>query len=136
MSHYRIVQDYSHSPAKVWRALTDPALVPLWTATGQGARPIGFATQVGTRFQFVGKPTVGWNAPDEVTEVSCRIEPREGGTRLIFEHTGFSGVGGFIVGRILASVRRKMLAVGLPAVLDALDEEGRLRPGSPLAARP
>src|SRR5262249_55353224 len=61
MSEYRIVQEYRHSPAKVWRALTDPALVPLWTATGQGARPVGFSTQVGTKFQFVGKPTVGWN---------------------------------------------------------------------------
>jgi uncharacterized protein YndB with AHSA1/START domain len=155
MSQYRVVQDYPHSPAKVWRALTDPTLVPLWTVTGQGGRPVGFSKQVGTRFQFVGKPTVGWNgvvdcevlevreqsllryswigtAKDDVTEVSCRLEPRDGGTRLIWEHTGFSGVGGFIVSKTLGSVRRKMLGIGLPAVLDEIDEEGRLPPGSPL----
>jgi uncharacterized protein YndB with AHSA1/START domain len=155
MSQYCIVQDYRHSPAKVWRVLTDPALVPLWTATGQGGRPVGFSKEVGTRFQLVGKPTVGWNgvvdcevlevreqsllryswrggAKDDVTEVSCRLEPRDGGTRLVFEHTGFSGIGGFIVSKILASVRRKMLGVGFPAVLDDIDEEGKLRPGSRL----
>jgi uncharacterized protein YndB with AHSA1/START domain len=94
MSDYRIVKDYPHSAAKVWRALTDPALVPLWTASGR------------------------------------RLEPHSGGTRLTFEHTGFSGVGGFVVSRILASVRKKMLGVGLPAVLDDIDDDGELRPGS------
>jgi hypothetical protein len=34
---------------------------------------------------------------------------------------------------VLAFARRKMLGVGLPAVLDDLDEGGSLRPGSPLA---
>jgi uncharacterized protein YndB with AHSA1/START domain len=73
MSGYRIVQDYPHSLGKVWRALTDPALIPLWTATGRGARPVGFSKQVGTRFQFVGKPTVGWNGV-----VDCEVlEVRE-----------------------------------------------------------
>lgn len=158
MSEYRIVRDYPHSPAKVWRALTEPDLIPLWTVTGQGARPVGFSKQVGTRFQFVGKPTVGWNgvvdcevlevreqsllryswlgsAKDDVTEVSCRLEPHDGGTRLIFEHTGFAGIGGLIVSGILASVRKKMLGVGLPALLDQIDEDGRLRSGSGLAAK-
>ena len=47
---------------KVWRAVTDPDLVPLWTATGQGAPPVGLAPVAGTRFQFVAKPVV----PDEI----------------------------------------------------------------------
>ncbi len=34
--------------------------------------------------------------------------------------------------RILGHVRRKMLRNGLPAVLNDLDEDGRLRPGSTL----
>jgi hypothetical protein len=33
---------------------------------------------------------------------------------------------------MLASVRKKMLSVGLPAVLADLDDDGKLRPGSPL----
>jgi uncharacterized protein YndB with AHSA1/START domain len=159
MSEYLVVNDYRHSVAKVWRALTDPALIPLWTVTGQGGRPVGFAPVVGTRFQFRAKPMPGWSgvvdcevlevrAPsllryswvgegeDNVTEVTCRLEPHDGGTRLTFEHTGFAGIGGFVVSKILAAVRRKMLGVGLAAVLDDLDEDGALRPGSSLTPKP
>jgi uncharacterized protein YndB with AHSA1/START domain len=152
VSEFSIVQEYPHPPAKVWRALTDPALIPLWTSTGRGGRPVGFSTAVGTRFKYVAKPMPGWNGivecevlearepsllryswvggdKDDVTTVTCRLEPHQGGTRFTWEHTGFTGIGGFLVSRMLASVRRKMLGVGLPAVLDDLDDDGRLRPG-------
>jgi uncharacterized protein YndB with AHSA1/START domain len=158
MSEFRIVHDYAHSPSKVWRALTDPELIPLWTATGQGAHPVGFSTKIGTKFQFVAKPTPGWSgvvecevlevreqsllryswkgaAEGEVTQVTFRLEPHDRGTRLTFEHTGFTGIGGFVVANILASVRKKMLTVGLVAVLDDIDDEGRLRPDSSLKAK-
>jgi hypothetical protein len=49
-----------------------------------------------------------------------------GGTRFTYEHTGFTGVGGFFLAKLLGSVRRKMLRVGLPAVLDDLDDHGML----------
>ena len=72
MSDIRIERDYPHPPAKVWRAVTDPALIPLWTSTGQGGRPVGFSTTVGTKFQFVAKPKPGWNGvvDCEVLEVN------------------------------------------------------------------
>jgi uncharacterized protein YndB with AHSA1/START domain len=160
MSEYRVVNDYPYSPARVWHALTDPALVPLWTATGQGGRPVGFAPAVGTRFQFVAKPMPGWSgivdcevlearAPsllryswvgdakdDDVTQVTYRLEPHHAGTRFTCEHTGFTGVGGFLVSRILASVRKKMLRVGLPAVLADIDDDGTLRADSKLRRTP
>jgi len=60
MADIHIVRDYPHPPAKVWRAVTDPDLIPLWTVTGQGARPVGFAPVAGTKFQFVAKPVPGW----------------------------------------------------------------------------
>lgn len=155
MSDYRIVREYPHAPAKVWRALTDPALIPLWTSTGKGGRPVGFLPIVGTRFQFVAKPMPGWGGvvrcevldvdepallryswqgdeKDDVTVVAYRLEPLPGGTRLAWEHTGFTGVGGFVVSRVLASVRKSMLDVGLPALLDDMDDAARLRPGSVL----
>jgi uncharacterized protein YndB with AHSA1/START domain len=156
MSDIRIVNDYPHPPAKVWRALTDPELIPLWTATGQGARPEGFSTEVGTRFKFVGKPVPGWNgivlcevlearepsllryswANDEngaVTQVTYRLEPHGAGTRFIYEHTGFTGIGGFLLANVvLGPVRKKMLAKGLPAVLNDIDDDGKLRPASTL----
>ena len=155
MSDIRIVRDYPHSPAKVWRAVTDPDLIPLWTATGAGGRPEGFTPVVGTKFQFVAKPKPGWNgvvdcevlevdepsllrwswtdtSSGDVSVVLYRIEPHGDGTRFIYEHTGFTGVGGFFMAQLLGHVRRKMLSVGLPAVLDDLDDEGGLRLGSTL----
>ena len=38
MSEYRVVQDYPDPPERVWCALTDPEIVPLWTSTGRQAR--------------------------------------------------------------------------------------------------
>lgn len=146
MSEFRIVRDYPYPVAEVWRVLTDPELVPRWTTTGQGGRPEGFAPVVGTRFRFVAKPTPGWrgivdcevlevDAPrllryswvgDEggpATHVAYRLAPHPGGTRFTWEHTGFTGIGGFVMCRLLRSVRRKMLGVAVPAVLAA--EVGR-----------
>ena len=147
MSEIRIVRDYPHPPAMVWRALTDPALVPLWTATGAGGRPEGFTPAVGTRFRFIAKPKPGWNGivncevlevnepsllryswtgdeGGDTTEVSYQLEPRPGGTRFSYQHTGFTGVGGAFMAALLGHVRRKMLNVGLPAVLSDLDDHG------------
>jgi uncharacterized protein YndB with AHSA1/START domain len=141
MSEIRIVRDYPHPPASVWRAVTDPELVSRWTVTGRGGKPVGFAPSVGTKFRIVGKPVPGWrgivycevleiNEPDllryswrdeennSATIVTYRIEPHASGTRFTFTHTGFTGIGGFFIRKILGTVRSKMLTVGLPAVLD------------------
>jgi uncharacterized protein YndB with AHSA1/START domain len=158
MSDIRIVRDYPHAQAKVWRALTDPALIPLWTATGAGGRAEGFKPVVGTRFQWIARPKPGWRgvvdcevlavsepsllryswAGDEggdVTEVTYRLEARDSGTRFTYEHTGFTGIGGIFMSILLGHVRRKMLSVGLPAVLADLGDDGTLRPGSTLRPR-
>jgi len=157
VSAIHIVKDYPHPPEMVWRAVTDPALIPLWTVTGAGARTEGFATVVGTEFKFVAKPRPGWSgvvecvvleaqAPSllryswadpggEVTEVAYRIEPHAGGTRFTYDHTGFTGVGGFFLAKLLGRVRRTMLGKGLTAVLDDLDDHGALCSGSTLTAK-
>jgi uncharacterized protein YndB with AHSA1/START domain len=155
VSEIRIAVDYPHSLAKVWRALTDPALIPLWTSTGAGGRPEGFAPVAGTKFRLIAAPKPGWNGivdcevlevdeprllryswvdgnGGEVTLVAYRLEPHAGGTRFTYEHTGFTGVGGIFMAQLLGHVRRKMLRVGLPAVLDDLDEHGALRADSTL----
>jgi uncharacterized protein YndB with AHSA1/START domain len=103
MSEIRIVRDYPYPVMLVWRALTDPGLIPLWTATGAGGRPEGFAAVPGTRFRFVARPRPGWNGivncevleadepsllryswtddgGGETTEVTYRLEPHGGGT--------------------------------------------------------
>jgi len=151
MTDIRIVRDYPHPPAKVWRALTDPALIALW-----GMRPEGFSPVVGTRFKFVAKPNPGWrgfvecevlevrepsvlgyswigNENDKPTRVTFTLEPQAGGTRVTFEHTGFAGVGGFLLAKLMmAPGWKKMFGTTLPAVLADIDEEGKLRPGSTL----
>jgi hypothetical protein len=66
---------------------------------------------------------------DAPTFVSYLLEPCSGGTRFPYEHTGFSGVGGFFVSRTLRRVRNKMLSAGLPTLLADLDDDGRLRAG-------
>jgi uncharacterized protein YndB with AHSA1/START domain len=159
MREMKIVREYAQPPNVVWAALTNPALVPLWTSTGQGGRPEGFETEVGTRFKYVGKPFPGWDGivrcqvlaveehrllrydwrnkeTDEPTVVTNVLEGLPGGgTRLTWEHTGFRGVEGLIMAKLLGRVRRKMLDEGLPAVLNDLDQHGELRPGSTLRAR-
>jgi len=150
MSEFHIIREYPHSAEKVWRALTDQELVPLWTATGRGGTPEGFAPVVGNHFRFVGKPVPGWDGVVncEVLEVEPPIRLRhtwqgdehepsivtwqivrtETGSRLTYDHTGFSGVDGLIMSKfVLGPIRRRMLTRGLPAVLDAIDDSGKLR---------
>jgi uncharacterized protein YndB with AHSA1/START domain len=145
-SDIHIVNEYPHPKERVWRALTDPALIPLWTKEGLGARPEGFSAVAGTRFKFVAKPQPWWRGVVECevmevraplllsyswvgdegeppTLVTYRLAPIEGGTRFTFEHTGFRGIGGFMMSKVLSRVRKKMLGVGLPALLNKLDDE-------------
>jgi uncharacterized protein YndB with AHSA1/START domain len=154
LSDIQLVRDYPHAPAKVWRALTDPALIALW-----GMRPEGFAPIVGTRFKFIGKPNPGWrgfiecevlearepsllrlswvgNDATEPTQVTYTLEPHAGGTRLHFEHIGFQGVGGFLLSKIMMLPGWKnMLSSSFPAVLAEIDDSGTLRAGSTLAPK-
>lgn len=154
MTDIRIVRDYPHSPAKVWRALTDPALIALWAM-----RPEGFAAVVGNRSRFVAKPQPGWrgfvecevlevrerellryswigNEGDAPTFVSYRLEPHSGGTRLVFEHAGFKGLGGFLLAKLMMGPGwRKMLRGPFESVLAELDANGTLPPGTTLAPR-
>ncbi len=155
MSEIHITREYPQPIETVWRALTDPAIVPRWTATGAGGRPEGFQLVVGSTFRFVGKPKPGWNgivncqvlevsAPSllryswtddggaDVTEVTYRLTPLSGGgTRFSYDHLGFTGLSGIFMAKLLGHVRRKMLTVGLPAVLRDLDDSAP-RPARPV----
>ena len=151
MSTIRIVRDYPHPREKVWRVLTEPALMALW-----GMRPEGFLPVVGTRFKLFGEPNKHWrgyvecvvlevqepskfryswvgNDDGKETTVSYTLEAQAGGTRLSFEHSGFSGLGGFFMTQmIMGPGWKKMLDGAIPLVLNELDAAGQLRPGSPL----
>jgi uncharacterized protein YndB with AHSA1/START domain len=144
MSDIRIVRDFPYPQSTVWRAMTEPELVAQWTVTGRGGRPEGFSPTVGTHFRLVGKPMPGWDGvvecevleadPPSVlrytwrgdgkgrpTCVAYRLAPTDSGTRLEFEHTGFTGLGGFVMAKlILGPIRTKMLDRGLPPVLQRI----------------
>ena len=61
MAEIEMVETYDRPRVVVWKALTDPALVPCWTSTGRGGRPEGFRPEVGTQFRFLGRPFPGWD---------------------------------------------------------------------------
>ncbi|WP_131739267.1 SRPBCC family protein [Actinomadura roseirufa] len=95
-----------HPPAKVWRALTDPALLGRWLM------PNDFRPVVGHRFTFTTRPIpsagfdgtipcrvldldeerllrISWNGGGLDTTVTWRLVPEGRGTRLFVRHAGF-----------------------------------------------
>ncbi|HEY1920003.1 MAG TPA: SRPBCC domain-containing protein [Streptosporangiaceae bacterium] len=111
MSDFRIVRDYQQSPVQVWRVLTDPELIVECEVLEVNAPSL-------LRYSWAG------DEGGDVTQVAYRLEPHAGGTRFTYEHTGFTGVGGLFMAKLLGRVRRKMLTVGLPAVLALLSDDG------------
>ncbi len=150
MSDIRIVRDYPHPPSKVWRVLTEPALMALL-----GMRPEGYAPVVGTRFRLVGEANPAWRGFVECevlearepsvlryawdddgkgrpTHVAYTLEPHAGGTRLTVEHTGFIGIGGILFTKLVMGPGWRTTLGRLSAVLLDVDDGGNLRPGSTL----
>ncbi|GAA1296520.1 hypothetical protein Psi02_12900 [Planotetraspora silvatica] len=95
-----------HPPAKVWRALTDPALQERWLMAGD-MKPV-----VGHRFTFTTRPIpqvefdgviscevldveegrllrISWRGGSLDTTVTWRLVAEGQGTRLFVEHAGF-----------------------------------------------
>src|SRR4051812_30876721 len=109
----KVQHGYAHPRAKVWRAITEPALMQKW-----GMRPEGFAAVVGTKFKLVDDgPHKGWRGFVEcevlevqhervlkTTWVGDEKQPPQtvtytladdgaGGCTLTLEHDGFHGLG-------------------------------------------
>jgi uncharacterized protein YndB with AHSA1/START domain len=97
--------DLHHSPKKVWRALTDPALLAEWLLPA-----IGFKLEPGAAFMFKTQPHPGWDGTvqcrileideprrisyawvvvDLDTVVTFTLTPTESGTRLSLVQSGF-----------------------------------------------
>lgn len=99
--------DLQHSPAKVWRALTEPALLAEWLLP-----VIGLELERGAAFTFKSQPYPGWDGivncrilgiePHEKLSYSWRVEdmdldtvvtftltPTPSGTRLSIVQSGF-----------------------------------------------
>lgn len=97
--------DLPHPPAKVWRALTDPALLAQWLLP-----VIGYTLEPGAEFTFTAPPQPGWDGVvlcrlrefepqkrlawswvvgDIDTVVTFTLTPTASGTRLAIVQSGF-----------------------------------------------
>jgi uncharacterized protein YndB with AHSA1/START domain len=128
--------DLPYPQAEVWRALTDPVALAEWLMPVRDFAPV-----VGTRFTFTSKPMPGWDGivhcevteVDEphrlaytwqgsrmraVTTVRWRLSPSDSrGTRLRLDHTGFTGLGGFVLSLMHRAGWRRMLRDRITALL-------------------
>lgn len=93
----RVDQFVAAPPAKVWRLLTEPALMRLWWAEGQVAAVVGHqftldmpgygkqpctVLEVNPPHLFVYTFTAAWT-------LTWRLEAEGEGTRVFLEHSGF-----------------------------------------------
>lgn len=89
-----------HPPARVWRALTDPALLGRWLMQNDFQPVVGhtFTLDTGawgaTHCEVLAlEPTsllrISWKNPPLDTTVTWRLVPEGAGTRLYVEHAGF-----------------------------------------------
>ncbi len=97
--------DLHHAPEKVWRALTDPALLTEWLLP-----VVGLKLETGASFTFNTQPQPGWDGvvhcrvrdievnrklsytwvvEDLDTVVTFTLVPTESGTRLMIVQSGF-----------------------------------------------
>ena len=138
---------YPHPPERVWRALTDPAIVATWLMESD------IEPRVGHRFQFRTKPAPGFDGivhcevleadpprrlayswaggptRDRPTRVEWTLTPIDGGTRVLLEHSGFHGVSGFFLRTMLGRGWGHKLTQPqhFPAVLNGLAQSERPR---------
>ena len=98
--------DLTHPPAKVWRALTEPALLSEWLLP-----VVGLRLEPGAAFRFETQPYPGWDGvvncrmleiepqrriryawtvPFLDTEVTFTLAPTASGTRLSLVQSGFT----------------------------------------------
>lgn len=97
--------DFPHSPQKVWRALTEPALLAQWLLPA-----VGLKLERGAAFTFQTQPVAGWDGivqcriaevephrklsydwgvGEMATVVTFTLTPTTSGTRLSLVHSGF-----------------------------------------------
>lgn len=80
--------DLPHSPEKVWRALTEPALLAEWLLPA-----VGFKLQQGAAFTFQAQPVAGWDGT-----VQCRIAELETQRKLSYDWGGGARYGWRMMG--------------------------------------
>lgn len=133
---------YPYSPDQVWVALTDPSAMSDWLM------PNDFEAKVGHRFNFTTKPAPGfdgivncevleldrprrvsysWEGGGIDTIVTYDLNAEGDGTRVIMEQSGFTGLRGFMISKILGGGWKKMVEASLPTAASKV-RDGVYRP--------
>jgi uncharacterized protein YndB with AHSA1/START domain len=121
----RLSRFINHSPAKVWRALTDPEMHAKWWAAGDVKAEVGhrFTLDMGKFGQqscevLVVEPErlLSYSfAPGTLdTTITWRLEPEDSGTRLYLEHSGFD------LDSPLAKMAFEGMGRGWPSILERI----------------
>jgi uncharacterized protein YndB with AHSA1/START domain len=144
MKSIRRQRVYPHPPDRVWTCLIDPRILATWLMPTENFEPI-----VGQRFRFRTKPAPGFDGiihctvleaerPRRLvytfgsgkkgiqfpTTVAWTLEQTRDGTRLTLEHSGFRGVGGFLLRSMMSNGWGKKLTRYMDVVLDRLEASG------------
>jgi uncharacterized protein YndB with AHSA1/START domain len=138
MTSIKLERRYRHSTKRVWRALTDRAAISEW-----GMKTDDFEPKVGAKFILRGEPNRAWRGFVECEVVECIpekiiaytwqgnerepptlvrfiLEADGDGTKLSFEHSGFRGIGGWMLARfVMGPGWKKMLEGTIFRVLEA-----------------
>jgi uncharacterized protein YndB with AHSA1/START domain len=130
----RIERVFHHPPAKVWRAIADREAIAAWLMKND------FEPRVGHRFQLRDRPRPGWDGvcncevlvcdPERKlsyswvggpldTVVTWTLEPVPEGTRLVLEHTGFTGLFAVAISHMMGRGWKKMLDRRLDTIIAA-----------------
>lgn len=133
---------YPFPTEQVWAALTDPVAIADWLM------PNDFRAEIGHRFNFRTKPAPGfdgivdcevlavepsslliysWKGGGIDTIVTYSLSPEGGSTRLVMEQSGFTGLKGFMVSKLLGSGWKRIIREHLR------DAASRVRDGLYLA---
>ncbi|GIJ51024.1 hypothetical protein Val02_79100 [Virgisporangium aliadipatigenens] len=152
MTEIRLDVDVAHPPERVWRALTDAAVLAGWFAPAK-LRPVvghtfrveakgqpGFEEPIDAEVLEVDAPrrlAMRWRAPELDARVSVSIARVGGGSRVTLRQSGFFGMQGLLRRRVLHRTYTEMLGRRLPEALDRLAvEDGKRGPvGAALARR-
>jgi uncharacterized protein YndB with AHSA1/START domain len=133
---------YPYTQERVWRALTDQKAMSEWLMAND------FVPKVGHKFVFRAKPQPGWrgyvecevlecepprklsyswvgNEGQKATTVSWTLHEAPGGTLLVLNHTGFEGIGGFVLAKLMLGPGwKKMMRMKIERVLPRLSATG------------
>ena len=133
----------AHPRERVWKVLTDPALMSLWLMEVEG-----FEARVGCEFRFRTKPAPGFDGVihcevleveplrrlvytwassrqrERPTIVTWELESERKGTHVTLRHEGFTGIGGFFVRSLLGRGWGHKLRDYFPRLLLRMQETG------------